>query len=260
MDCSTPGFPVLLYLPEFAQTHVHWISDAIQPSHSLLPALSLSRHQGLFQWVSSSHQVAKVLVEMTEWYGWNGLIAKMLTENTIVLALTSAHVLCLFFFPLKEITFSCLHIPFCIFSLPATCVCVCLVAQSYPTLWNLMDCSPPGCSVHWDSPGKNTGVGCHALLQGISQPRDRTQVSCIAGKFFTIWATREALRLHERTHPPSSFILFPRIVCISSKGSIYHMPVTHPPIFVFNTNEHSPPSITISRSDYSISHHCLIYQ
>ena len=64
MDCSTPGFPVLLYLPEFAQTHVHWISDAIQPSHSLSSpslALNLSQHQGLFQWVSSLHQVAKVL-------------------------------------------------------------------------------------------------------------------------------------------------------------------------------------------------------
>ena len=64
MDCSTPGFPVLYCLPEFAQTHVHWVNDAIQPSHLLppsLPALSLSQHQGLFQWVSCSHQVAKVL-------------------------------------------------------------------------------------------------------------------------------------------------------------------------------------------------------
>ena len=65
MDCSTPGFAVLHYLMEFAQTHVHWINDAIQPSHPLSPpsppALNLSQHQGLFQWVGSSHQVAKVL-------------------------------------------------------------------------------------------------------------------------------------------------------------------------------------------------------
>ena len=65
MDCSMPGFPVLHHLPKLAQTHVHWISDAIQPSHPLSspfpPALSLSQHQGLFQWVSSLHQVAKVL-------------------------------------------------------------------------------------------------------------------------------------------------------------------------------------------------------
>ena len=65
MDCSIPGFPVHHQLPELAQTHVHWVGDAIQPSHPLLspspPAFSLSQHQGLFQWVSSSHQVAKVL-------------------------------------------------------------------------------------------------------------------------------------------------------------------------------------------------------
>ena len=46
------------------------------------------------------------------------------------------------------------------------CVCVCSVTQSRPTLCNLMDCSPPGSSVPGDSPGKNTGVGCYALLQG----------------------------------------------------------------------------------------------
>ena len=65
MDCSMPGFPVLHQLPELAQTHVHWVSDAIQLSHPLSspspPALNLSQHQSLFQWVSSSHQVAKVL-------------------------------------------------------------------------------------------------------------------------------------------------------------------------------------------------------
>ena len=65
MDCSTPGLPVHYQLPEFAQTHVHWVSDAIQPSHPLLspspPAFNLSQHQGLFKWVSSSHQVAKGL-------------------------------------------------------------------------------------------------------------------------------------------------------------------------------------------------------
>ena len=65
LDCSTLGFPVLHYLPEFAQIHIHWVSDAIQSSRPLLPssppALNLSQHQGLFQWADSSHQVAKVL-------------------------------------------------------------------------------------------------------------------------------------------------------------------------------------------------------
>ena len=54
MDCSTPGFPVLHYLLEFDQTHVHRVSDAIQPSHLLSPsppAFNLSQHQGLFAWV-----------------------------------------------------------------------------------------------------------------------------------------------------------------------------------------------------------------
>ena len=64
-DCSTPGFSVLRHLPEFAQTHVHWANDAFQPSHPLSspspPASNLSRDQGLFQWVSSLHQVARVL-------------------------------------------------------------------------------------------------------------------------------------------------------------------------------------------------------
>ena len=65
MDCSTPGFPVHHHLLELAQTHVHWVDDAIQPSHLLLspspPAFNHSQHQGLLKWVSSSHQVVKVL-------------------------------------------------------------------------------------------------------------------------------------------------------------------------------------------------------
>ena len=65
MDCSMPALPVHHQLPELAQTHVLWVGDAIQPSHPLLspspPSFTLSQHQGLFQWVSSSHQVAKVL-------------------------------------------------------------------------------------------------------------------------------------------------------------------------------------------------------
>ena len=90
MDCSTPGLPVHHQLPEFTQTHVHWIGDAIQPSHTLSspspPAFNLSQHQGLFQWVSSLHQVAKVLefastlvlpVNTQDWspLGWTGWLS-----------------------------------------------------------------------------------------------------------------------------------------------------------------------------------------
>ena len=90
MDCSTPGFPVHHQLPELAQTHVHLVSDAIQPSHPLLssspPALNLAQHQGVFQGVSSLHQVAKVRVSASvsvlpmniqDWFplGLTGLIS-----------------------------------------------------------------------------------------------------------------------------------------------------------------------------------------
>ena len=91
MDCSTPGLPVHHQLPEFTQTHVHWDGDVIQPSHPLLspspPAFSLSQHQGLFKWVSSLHQVAKVLefsasasvlpMNIQDWFplGWTGWIS-----------------------------------------------------------------------------------------------------------------------------------------------------------------------------------------
>ena len=88
MDCSTPGFPVLRYLPEFTQLHVHWLGEAIQPSYPLsppsLPAFNLSQHQGLFRWVRSSHQVAKVLEfqlqhQSFQWMfrtlGWTGWIS-----------------------------------------------------------------------------------------------------------------------------------------------------------------------------------------
>ena len=65
LNRSMPGLPVHHQLPEFTQTHVHWVGDAFQLSHPLSspspPALDLSQHQGLFQWVNSSHEVAKVL-------------------------------------------------------------------------------------------------------------------------------------------------------------------------------------------------------
>ena len=82
MKCSMPGFPVLHYLPEFAQTHVHWVSDAIQPSNPLSPpsppAFNLAQHQHLFQWVSSLHQVAKILefqLQISPLNEYSGLIS-----------------------------------------------------------------------------------------------------------------------------------------------------------------------------------------
>ena len=107
MVCSTPGFPVLHQLSELAQTDVPWVDDAIQPSHSLSslspPSLNSSKHQHHFQWVSSSHQVVKVLelqlasasvlsVNIQNWFplgltGWISLQSKRLSRvfsNTTV--------------------------------------------------------------------------------------------------------------------------------------------------------------------------------
>ena len=88
MDCSMPGFPVHHQLPELTQNHVHRVGDTIQLSHPLAspspPAFNLSQNHGLFQWASSSHQVAKVLEfhlqhqdwSPSEWTGWNSLQSK----------------------------------------------------------------------------------------------------------------------------------------------------------------------------------------
>ena len=146
MDCSTPGFPVHHQILEFAQTHVHWISDDIQPSHPLsslsLPAFNLSQHQGLFEWVSSSHQVA------------------------IVLELQLQHQ------PFQWIK--------------------CEVAQLCPILCDPVDCSLPGSFIHGIFQARVLERVAISFSRGSSQPRNRTWVSCTAGRHFTIWATREA--------------------------------------------------------------------
>ena len=80
MDCSTPGLPVHHQLLESTHTHVHWVSDAIQPSHPLSspfpPTVNLSQHQGLFKWVSSLHQEASFNISPSNEY--KGLISFMM--------------------------------------------------------------------------------------------------------------------------------------------------------------------------------------
>ena len=104
MNCSTPGFSVLHYLPEFAQTHVHWVGDAIQPSHPLSspsPAFNLSQHQDLFQWVSFSTSdgqcigasaLALVLPTNVHWKDWFPLGLTGLISYYIVTPLSYIHV------------------------------------------------------------------------------------------------------------------------------------------------------------------------
>ena len=93
MDCSTPGSPVHHQLPEPAQIHIHRVSDAIQPSHPLSPpspaTFNLSQHQGLFQGVSSSHQVAKVLELQLQHQSFWWKFRIDFLENWLVLSLCS---------------------------------------------------------------------------------------------------------------------------------------------------------------------------
>ena len=114
MNHSTPGLPVHHQLPEFTQNHVHWVGDAIQPSHPLSspapPALNLSQHQGLLKWVSPSHQVAKVLE--FQYLRYAAAAASVVSDSVR---------------PHRR--------------------------------------EPTRLPHPWDSPGKNTGVGCHFLLQ-----------------------------------------------------------------------------------------------
>ena len=97
VDCSTPGFPVYHQLLELVQTHVHRVCDAIQPSHPLsspsLPAFNLSQHQGLFQRVNTSHEVAKVLEfqlqhQSFQWTPRTGLVANYYWTPTQLLPST----------------------------------------------------------------------------------------------------------------------------------------------------------------------------
>ena len=129
MDCSMPGFTVLHHLPEFAQAHVHWVDDAIQSSHPLSPsspfALSLSRNQGLFQWVDSLHHESESVSRS-------------------------------------------------------------VVSDSLETPWTITRQAP--LSMGFSRQGKWAAI---AFSRGYSWPRDRTQISWIAGRFLTIWATRE---------------------------------------------------------------------
>ena len=152
MECSIPGFPVFHYLSKFAQTHVCWVSDAIQQSHPLLPSSppvpNLSQHQNLFQWIGSSQQVGKVLELQRQHQSF-----QMNTQGWFPLGLTD-----LIFWESKD-------------------------SQG----------SSPGSSVHGILQARILECVAIPFSKGYSQARDQTRVYCIAGWFFTVWATREAL-------------------------------------------------------------------
>ena len=115
MGCRTPGFPVHHQLPELAQTYVHWVGDTIQPSHPLSSpsplAFSHSQHQGLFKWVSSSLQVAKVLESQLQYQYFQWIFRTDFLQMWIAAAAAAK------------------------------------LLQSCPTLCNPTDRSPPGFSI-----------------------------------------------------------------------------------------------------------------
>ena len=163
MNHSRPGLPVHHRLPESTQTHVHWVVDVIQPSHLLPspspPALNLSQHQSLFKWVSSSHQVAKVLEfqlqhQSLQWTPRTNLLFRMdsldlpAVQQTLksLLQHHSSKVSILWRsrkLPRTIIKWTLMYIPHDLIKNITH-----KSLQWYPTLCNPKDCSWPGSSVH----------------------------------------------------------------------------------------------------------------
>ena len=163
MDSSTPGFPGHHQLPELTQTHVHWVGDAIQPSQPLPspspPALNLSQHQGLFQLVSSSHQVPKYwsfsfsISPSNEYSGlisfrmdWLDLLAVQVTMKSLLQHPSSKA-------SILRLLFTCYYYYY---------YWVASVMSNSVWPHGLL----PTRLLHpWDSPGKNTGVDCHLIFK-----------------------------------------------------------------------------------------------
>ena len=195
MDCSTPGLPVHHQLLEFTQTHVHWVGDAIQPSHSLSspspPAFNFSSIRVFsnesvlpIRWLkywSFSFSISPSYGYLFHlgWTEWISLQSKGLSRvfsNTTVQKHQFIAKPVMKYIILID-SDVCMHIS---------------TVLSPVQLCNPMDCNPPGSYVHGDSLDKNIGVGCHALLQGIF-PTQRSNMDLLHCRwFFTIWATREA--------------------------------------------------------------------
>ena len=172
MNCSIPDFPVLHYLPEFAQTHVHWVSDAIQPFYPWSPpslALNLSQHQGLFWWVNSLHQYWSFSISPSNEY--LGLISFRIDWQSkgILRVFSSTTIWKHQFFSAQPSLWSNSHICTWLLEKP----CVCLVAYLCPTLCNPMDYSPPGSSVLGISQAKILEWVAISSSRGYSRPRDQ---------------------------------------------------------------------------------------
>ena len=174
MNRSTPGLPAHHQLPELTQTHVHRVSDAIQPSHPLLspspPAPNPSQHQSL-----PKHKIlSKVSFFLSNlvFYTYNNLSLLSYLEITSIRTK-------LFSFSLIK----CIFISYIFFLWSRSVVSDSLQPQG---------CSLPGSSVHGIFQARVLERVAISFSRGSSQPRDWTQVFHIAGRCFTLWATREA--------------------------------------------------------------------
>ena len=122
MNRSTPGLPVHHQLPEFTQTHIYRVSNAIQPSHPLSspspPAPNPSQHQSLFQWVNSSHEVAKVLEFQLVHHSFQRNPRADLLQNGLTISISVIYLLPLFFifFFQSFSAFCCFNRAFCVIS------------------------------------------------------------------------------------------------------------------------------------------------
>ena len=148
MSCSTPGSSVLHYLLEYAQTHIHWVGDTIQPSHLLWPPYPLP---SVFPSIRVFSNESALCIRWTEYWALASVLP-MIIQGWFPFGLTG-----LISLLSKELSrvFS---------SSTVAAAAAAKSLQSCPTLCDPIDGSPPG-SGSWDSPGKNTGVGCHFLLQ-----------------------------------------------------------------------------------------------
>ena len=203
MDFSSPGFPVLDHLLEFAQTPVHWVSGAVLQSHPLLspsfPAFNLSQHQGLFKEVSSSHQLPdrRLNVGALLWkcgvltVGPPGKSLAMFTWGwmlTMMYKWSLNLMFFVFFFPIKwqRLFFIPPYLGYC-----KDCV---LSPSVVSDSCDRVHCSLPGSSVHGTFQARKLGWVAISSSRESLRPRDWTQVSCvsfIAGRPFPWWAIRE---------------------------------------------------------------------
>ena len=162
-DCSTPGFPVLYYLLELAQTHVYLVSDGIQPSHPLSPPFPFALNL-------SQQQVAKVLELQLQHQSFQWIFRVDFLQDWLIWSTCCPR-------DSEE-------------SSPALHWMWSEVSQSCPTLCNPMDCSLPGSSVHGIFQAIVLEWIAISFSRGSSQSRDRTRVSRIVERRFIVWATR----------------------------------------------------------------------